>query len=96
MKKIISIVLTITLLFTLAAGLTVSSSAASVTPDYVRIGIKKIDPGSSFTLESDDGFKIYRYENGGSCIPIQSLNNFKGVNVVASTENIIIKDKLML
>jgi len=91
MKKIISILLTFVLVVTLVGGMTVASSAASSLPDYLRVGMKTVSPGTSFTLESSDGFKIYRY-NDGSCSAVQSLAGYSGVNVVASTSEIIVKD----
>lgn len=91
MKKMLTIILTVVLTFTLLGGMTVSSSAVSTLPDYTRVGMKTVSPGASFTLDSPDGFKIYHFESG-SCSAVQSLAAYTELNVIASNTEVVIKD----
>ncbi len=65
MKKLTGLLICITLLFVVGiAGSFTVFAADGAYQDYLRVGIKKVNEGSSFDVKSSDGLNIYEYNNG--------------------------------
>ena len=93
MKKITAVLLTLALVVIMAAGAAVSVYASpSDVPEYIRVGIKSVSDGTTFTLNSKDGFNIYTYNQTGTCSTVKDLSSYQTVSVTAGNPEISVKD----